>query len=194
MNEYNNERLSALIDGEQVNNHTDKLDRLINDRDMKDTWSRYHLIGDCLRDHIPEKISSHVSTKVSNTLRDEPTVLAPQATKRFSLKPITGFAIAASVAMVAVFSVQHNNEVNSSSNVTTIAANHINTAVLLPDSYSFLDTQVLPAAVKKSDTLYPVENQRLNNYLLNHNEYRSNGGMNGIPPYVRIVTIDSRGQ
>ncbi len=189
MSEFNNEQLSAFIDGEQDNVHTGTLDKLINDHCIKDTWSRYHLIGDCLRGHLPEKISNHVSTHVSNTLRDEPTVLTPQTTKRLYIKPIAGFAIAASVAMVAVFSVQRSNEINSS-DVPTIAAIQVNTTASQPQSFSFPDTHILPAAVKKSDTPESVANQRLNKYLMNHNEYRSNGSMNGILPYVRIVTIE----
>ena len=190
MSKYNNEQLSALIDGEHDGENTDIIDNIINDDDMKDTWSRYHLIGDCLRDHVPENISSDVSTQVSNTLRDEPTILIPHTHKRFNLKPIAGFAIAASVAMVAVFSVQRGNEINSSSDVPTIAANQINATVSQPQSFSFPEAQVLPAAVRKSDTPDSVANQRLNHYLMNHNEYRSNGGMNAILPYVRIVTVE----
>lgn len=192
MSEFNNEQLSALIDGEQDSDHTNTLDKLINDQGMKETWSRYHLIGDCLRGHLPDKITRHVSTQVSNTLRDEPTVLAPQTTKRFNIKPIAGFAIAASVAMVAVLVIQGGNDINSSPNVPAIAANEVKTTVSQPQSFSFPDTQFLPAAVKKSDTPDSVANQRLNNYLMNHNEYRSNGGVNAILPYVRIVTIESQ--
>ncbi len=189
MSEYNNEELSALIDGEYEGNNDKAIDELIHNQDMKDTWSRYHLIGDCLREHLPEKISNQVSTHVSNTLRNEPTVLAPQKTKQFNLKPLAGFAIAASVAMAAVFSVQNSNDVNSVSTTPTLAAN--NTA---PQSqtFSFSNPQVLPASVRKSDTPEEVANQRLNNYLMNHNEYRSNGSMNGILPYVRLVTIESQ--
>jgi len=127
MSEFNNEQLSALLDGEQDSDHTKILDKLINDQGMKDTWSRYHLIGDCLRGHLPEKISSHVSTQVSNALRDEPTILAPPTTKRFNIKPIAGFAIAASVAMVAVFGLQRGNEINSTSNSSAIATNDVKT-------------------------------------------------------------------
>ena len=192
MSKYNNEQLSALIDGEQDGGNTDIIDHIINDEGMKDTWSRYHLIGDCLRGHLPENISSDVFTQVSNTLRDEPTILAPHAHKRFNIKSIAGFAIAASVAMVAVFSVQRGNEINSSSNVPTIAANQINATVSQPQSFSFPEAQILPAAVKRSDTPESVANQRLNNYLMNHNEYRSNGSMNAILPYVRIVTFESQ--
>jgi sigma-E factor negative regulatory protein RseA len=183
----NNENLSALIDGEQDGEHI--LDNLIHDQDMKDTWSRYHLIGDCLRDNLPEKISNKVSTNVTQALLNEPTILAPKATNRFSIKPVAGFAIAASVAMVAVFSIQSGNEISSPVNgAPSIAA----TKVAQPETFTFPDPQVLPASVKKSDTPESIANQRLNNYLLNHNEYRSNGGVNPILPYVRMVTIESQ--
>lgn len=189
MSEYNNEELSALIDGEYEGNNDKVFNDLIHNQEMKETWSRYHLIGDCLREQLPEKISSQVSTYVSNTLRNEPTVLAPQKTKHFNLKPLAGFAIAASVAMAAVFSVQHSNEANTVSPAPALA---VNTTAPQAQTFSFPDAQVLPASVRKSDTPEEVANQRLNNYLMNHNEYRSNGSMNGILPYVRLVTIETQ--
>jgi len=189
MSEHNNEELSALVDGEYEGNSDKVFDDLIRHQEMRETWSRYHLIGDCLREQLPEQISSHVSTAVSNTLLNEPTVLAPKNTKRFNFKPLAGFAIAASVAMAAVFTVQNSNEVNS---VSTSPAVATNATAPQSQTFSFPNAQVLPASVRKSDTPEEVANQRLNNYLMNHNEYRSNGSMNGILPYVRLVTIESQ--
>jgi len=185
MNEVNKEQLSALIDGEHDNDHA--IDELIHNDDMKETWSRYHLIGDCLRDNLPEGISNQVYSEVSQTLRNEPTILAPQTTKRFNFKPLAGLAIAASVAMVAVFSIQSNNEV-----VPTINSGTPIAASSQPDSFEFSEPQVLPASVKMSDTPESIADQRLNNYLMNHNEYRSSNGMNSILPYVRMVTIETQ--
>ncbi|GJM05676.1 MAG: anti-sigma-E factor RseA [marine bacterium B5-7] len=189
MSEYNNEQLSALIDGEYEGNSNKAFDELIHSQEMKNTWSRYHLIGDCLREQLPEKVSAQISSRVSKALLDEPTILAPQKIKQFNLKPLAGFAIAASVAMAAVFTVQHSNETNSIPLAPSLADN---TTVPKAQTYSFPEAQVLPAAVKKSDTPKEFANQRLNNYLMNHNEYRSNGSMNGILPYVRLVTIESQ--
>lgn len=187
MNESTKEQLSAFIDGAVKDDHM--LDKLIHDEDMKETWSRYHLIGDCLRDNLPKNISHQVSLNVSNALRDEPTVLAPKP-KRFNIKPLAGFAIAASVAMVAVFSIQSGNDVVSPAiGTSTIAAVATTTPV---KTFSFPQAQLLPAAVKQSDTPESIANQRLNNYLMNHSEYRSNVGVNGILPYVRMVTIESQ--
>lgn len=186
MNESNKEQLSAFIDGEHETNHV--LDKLIHDEEMKQTWSRYHLIGDCLRDNMPEQISSRVSQNVSQILQNEPTVLAPTK-KRFDFKPLTGFAIAASVAMVAVFTIQTDNDVSSPSNIAPSIAN---VSPSQTEIFNFSQPQALPAAVTHSDTPESIANERLNNYLLNHNEYRSSAGMNGIMPYVRMVTIETQ--
>jgi negative regulator of sigma E activity len=187
MSESNKEQLSAFIDGEHGSEQT--LDRLIHDENMKETWSRYHLIGDCLRDNLPDNISKQVSTNVSKALRDEPTILAPSTTKQFNLKPLAGLAIAASVAMVAVFTIKSDNDTGSPViDAPTVAT----TAPIQTETFSFPNSQVLPAAVTKSDTPQSIANQRLNNYLMNHNEYRSNGGVNGVLPYVRMVTIESQ--
>ena len=186
MNDLNKEQISVLIDGEHENDHV--IDSLIHDDEMKQTWSNYHLIGDCLRDNIPEHISTQISANVRSALENEPTVLAPKR-KQFNLKPLAGFAIAASVALVAVLTIQTGNDVSSPLvNSSSIA----NVSPTQTESFNFAQPQALPAAVTHSDTPASVANQRLNNYLLNHNEYRSNAGMNSIMPYVRMVTIETQ--
>lgn len=191
MNKSNKEQLSAFIDGEHGTDNV--LDKLICDEEMKQTWSRYHLIGDCLRDNMPEQISNQISQNVSQALQNEPTVLAPKK-KSLDLKPLAGFAIAASVAMAAVFTIQTDNDVVSPLNNAPTVAN-ITPVQITPaqtETVNFSQPQALPAAVTHSDTPNSVANERLNNYLLNHNEYRSNAGMNGIMPHVRMVTIETQ--
>ena len=158
---------------------------------MKDTWTRYHLIGDCLRNHLPQQVSNHVAEKISEELKQEPTVLSPNKAAARNTKPLIGFAIAASVALVAILGIQRGNETNLNPGVP-VAVDQTNTSTPSASGFSFPETPVLPAAVTKSDTPESVANQRMNNYLMNYNEYRSSGGMNGIPPYVRIVTIETQ--
>ena len=183
MNESTKEQLSAFIDGEQNGEHL--LDKLTQDEEMKETWSRYHLIGDCLRDNLPDQISTHIPVNVKNALQHEPTILAPTK-KRFDIKPLVGMAIAASVAMVAVLTLQTGNE-NGAASIGSPTIANTDSQV---ESFNFSEPQILPAAVKQSDTPESIVNQRLNDYLMNHNGYRSNGGVNGIMPYVRMVTIE----
>ena len=183
MSDIKNEVISEMVDGEHIQDHM--LDHLINDREKQGIWYRYHLIGDCLRGNLSEPMIQNVSGKVKTSLDSEPVVLAPQRSKRLAIKPIAGFAIAASVAMVAVFSVQKGNETGLSAPASVVAANE-QTKTVSSSSFVFDNTQVLPVVAKQSDSLDEVANQRLNNYLVNHNEYRSNGSINGILPYVRI--------
>ena len=199
MNE-NIEQISALIDDEEYSDHI--LDSLIKDQEMQKTWSRYHLIGDCLRGNLPDRISVDVASRVTHSLKSEPTVLAPQKSNFSTIrKPLAGFAIAASVAMVAVLGIQTNKNDDSIPTLSAVGTNSVATTKPVmattptePQTFVFTEPQpqVLPAAVKKSDTPDAMMNQRMNNYLLNYNEYRSNAGMNGILPYVRIVTIESQ--
>ena len=59
MSESKFEKVSSLVD----NYHDDKrqsaelFEQLNNDNTLSDTWSRYHLIGDVLRDELPNNIS-----------------------------------------------------------------------------------------------------------------------------------------
>ncbi len=185
----NNQTISALMDDEH---DSLALDKLIQDEDMQNTWSRYHLIGDCLRDSLTEQVDVRMAERVSQALQNEPTVLAPSSKSSFNFKPLAGFAIAASVAMVAILGIQNSN--NNNGNVGVPAAPAIaNNETAIPaetiDTFRFGESQVLPASIK-SDTPATLSSQRMNGYLVNHNEYRSASGMTGIPPYVRIVTIE----
>ncbi len=195
MSESNNKLISALMDGEAEGNNDKLYDALLHDQMMRDTWSRYHLIADCLRNQAPYTISCQASSQVSRvvmqSLRTEPTVLAAHKTKRF-LKPMLGFALAASVAMVAVFSVHHSNKIDPMTATPVVVASATDNDSSRPQLSKRLETQVLPASASSTDAPETVANQRLNNYLMNHNQYRSNGSMNGILPYVRLVAIESQ--
>ncbi|MAS81482.1 MAG: hypothetical protein CMF45_02185 [Legionellales bacterium] len=190
MSEYNKEQLSSLIDGEYEGNNDKAFDNLMDNQEMIKTWSRYHLIGDCLREHLPERISSQVFTQVTNALINEPTVFAPKKVKKINLNPFVGFAVAASVAIVALFSIQNSNNNNLASNNDSFAANTAIPSEI--QTFSFSRTQLLPDNSRKLGSQEEVASQRLNNYLMNHNQYRSNGNMNGIFPYARLVTIESQ--
>ena len=101
MSDDKNEQLSALVDDELDHQTKSTIDKLIGNQELQDKWSRYNLIGDCLRGNLPEQISNNVASNVMQSLKDGPTILAPQKSSRSYIKPVAGFAIAATVAMVA---------------------------------------------------------------------------------------------
>jgi sigma-E factor negative regulatory protein RseA len=188
MNEQMREQISALVDDELTHESSPVIDSLLQDNESKEKWTRYHLIGDSLRDHIPEHIVD-ISTNVSQAIASEPTVLAPGKKKPSNLmKPVMGFAIAASVAAVAIFNVQQAKQfpetgqpVIAQSNIATSQPS-LATSIAAPQLVNQQKAQV-----------YQVRNvdPRLNRYLVNHNEYRANTGVSGMPPHVRMVANEA---
>ena len=111
MNEQKREQLSALVDDELTQEASSVIESLLEDNDAKQTWTRYHLIGDSLRGHLPGHIGD-ISGNVSQAIASEPTILAPKKKSSDLMKPVMGFAIAASVAAVAIFNVQQANQIS----------------------------------------------------------------------------------
>lgn len=183
-----NEQISALMDDDYDHQ---SLNQLLRDEELQHTWARYHLIGDCLRDNLPEQINTGLANRINSQLKSEPTVLAPSGKQNRNLKPLAGFAIAASVALIAVFGIRQNTDsVVPTSNQPVIAANQAVQPVSSGDTFTFTEPQVRPASIQ-TDTPASMASQRMSGYLVNHNQYRSSNGMHGSLPYVRIITIDT---
>ncbi len=171
MNDETRESISALADDE-LNDvaRTRLVDRMTEDRELRETWERYHLIRDCLTDAVPLQGADSLAARIQSKLEHEPVVLAHSKRRRRAgfLKPIAGAAIAASVAVLAVLGVQ---SLSTSTDASRAVTNH-------------------EVAGLRWDTQEPAVEQRLNSYLVNHSEYQGNG-MHGMLPYARIVGYDS---
>ena len=77
MNEQKREQLSALVDDELIHETSSAISTLLEDNEAKETWARYHLIGDSMRGHLPERIED-IADNVSQAIALQPTILAPQ--------------------------------------------------------------------------------------------------------------------
>ncbi len=104
-----NEQLSSLIDNENVESNS--LDALIHDKEQQSTFSRYHLIGDVMRNESAMNIdiSEQVMAEISQqpTLATVTAIIPAQPIKAESnvisfVKRFGQYAIAASVAGVVV--------------------------------------------------------------------------------------------
>ncbi|NQZ09177.1 MAG: anti-sigma factor [Algicola sp.] len=121
MQDDKKEWLSALVDS-----HADlkDLDQVINSDDNKDTWSRYHLMGDVMRGD-GDSIDVNLVNSIEAAIAQEPTIITLAAHRslrqRFVESPLVQksshyigrsaqFAIAASVALVSVMGVQQYQE------------------------------------------------------------------------------------
>ncbi|MBT8046971.1 MAG: sigma-E factor negative regulatory protein [Xanthomonadales bacterium] len=107
MSKETREHLSALVDGE-ISRETSRflVKRLGTDDELRSTWTRYHLVRDCLRHQDGSIAGDDLSARVSSALENEK--IARPAVRRMParwLKPAAGLAIAASVALMAIVAV-----------------------------------------------------------------------------------------
>jgi sigma-E factor negative regulatory protein RseA len=178
------EQLSTLVDDELANQDA-VLEQVAADPELKARWTRYHLIRDVVTGHIPEEQPlGDIASRVSQALENEPAILAPVHKRKrapkipFIMKQVGGLAIAATVSAVAVITVQQTQE-ETSTTPTEIAAVQSQPQAKPSAQVRYVsDTSGLDTAVQS----------KLSGYLVNHNEYSVSANMQGVLPYMRIVS------
>ena len=171
------EHLSSLMDGE-LSRETGLFmtRRLSSDEALCDTWERYHLIRDCIRQPGSKQVVTGLRAKISASLDvvDSP-VKSSWQNQRW-LKPVSGLAIAASVALMAiVVTAPQPAEVPGTSDpVISAAANQ-----------PFVSPNTLPLVPASQAVSY--NSNRLNAYLLRHNQMARTAGRQGFVSFVPIV-------
>jgi sigma-E factor negative regulatory protein RseA len=166
------EQLSALVDDELTGSeHAMLFRRIESDDQLYQRLSRYQLISDALQNHLPERVDPAFSLRVQGMLRSEPAQSGYYSRLAALAKPVAGLAVAASVAVMAVMSIQSaRQETASPADVVAVSA---------PPAGDYLRVSDEPGA--------PSADRKLDMYLVNHNEYAVNRGMQGMLPYMRIV-------
>ena len=201
MTEKLTEQLSALMDNECTEHERAlALRRLGKEIELLACWQRYHLISDAVKGNMPSIVTPDFSIRMSKLIAAEAPLSESQTKvqidrhKRSSsarpawLKPVAGFAVAASVTGVALLGLR------------------------VLDSVSIEGTQLVqqtmqPASLKESTPAAPTESalkiaatpsteqdqkvEKLNAYLANHNELATLNGINGVMPYVRMVNYQA---
>lgn len=177
MAEERKEWISALADGELQDGQLDRaLEVLRNNRGMQASWSRYHLIRDCLHSNLEEHVAPDLHQRIAAAIEQEPVLLAPQRRTRPWLRHAAGLAVAASVTGVAVLGIQRSDAPEELGAPAATMAE-----VMQPQNIVRMQEPALAANTA------PQGNEKLAPYLVNHNEYSVSSGMHGMLPYVRIV-------
>jgi sigma-E factor negative regulatory protein RseA len=173
------------MDGEMSRNSGMFLTRrLASDEALCDTWERYHLIRDCIRQPGSRHFVTGMSARLNASLDAEqvPSVSAWRSNRW--LKPASGLAIAASVALLAI----------------VVTAPQPGTApgdAVLSESTAqpFVSPNILPLApVSQPASFTPSrksEADRLNAYLLRHNQMAGTTGRQGFVSFVPIVATQA---
>lgn len=89
MSEIKSESISSLVDNyspatdDSVSAHL--VDNMLKDEHLSNTWHNYHLIGDVLRDELPQSLQLDLSKTISDAIAQEATILSPNSsTQAFS--------------------------------------------------------------------------------------------------------------
>lgn len=89
MSEIKSESISSLVDNyspstdDSVSAHL--VDNMLKDEHLSSTWQNYHLIGDVLRDEVPQSLQLDLSKTISAAIAQEATILSPNSsTQNFS--------------------------------------------------------------------------------------------------------------
>jgi sigma-E factor negative regulatory protein RseA len=172
------------------------LEELASQNELSETWDRYHLIGDVMRDDIPQALQLDLSAQIASAIESEPTVLAPpkvsksasasvkttnqkvgQVNKGFKakvvqlIKPLGQIAIAASAAGIMLLGVQQNTANNDGPNSGQVIPSQVVQTVPLagyanPVSFNYQQ----PASRQSQKQAYVEQQRRFQSLLSDHHQ------------------------
>jgi sigma-E factor negative regulatory protein RseA len=157
-----NERVSVLMDGElDDKSAAAAIQSLANEREARDAWRTYHMVGDLMRGSAP--LSEGFAARIAWKLGEQPTVLAPGRIRPEPRRWFTASAVAASFAAVAL----------------------VGWLAFAPQPL------VAPAPIAELKPEAPVMvpmPTAANDYLLAHQGFSPRVSLQGMAPYVRTVS------
>jgi sigma-E factor negative regulatory protein RseA len=169
-----NEKLSAFLDNELSEIEERRLlNELAADKEQRAAWERYHLIRASLRGELEAVAPASLSGRISDAIAQQEVPRRDRRARVTWRKAAGGFAIAASVATVALLSLQ-GPTLQTANNETPTAPVVDVAKVAGPDKTGQLPTNPLNA------------------YLVEHNEFAPTAGVSGLLPYVRTVNDSGR--
>ncbi len=212
MNEHN-EKLSALMDDFQATDDEQiALNALLADINQRNTLSRYQLMGDILRNDAPDQIRKGFAADVMSQIAQEP-LLKTSSNKKLTnaadssslwswlFKPVAGLAVAAAVAVVTISTFQSTQFKDSqpdqvaNADASSAKVERLAQIPVIQNNAQLVSTTA-PARklvngmnwkIKRNE---PAMQNKLNIYLINHNEYSNS--MSGIIPQARVVGFDDQ--
>jgi sigma-E factor negative regulatory protein RseA len=171
------EKLSAFMDGELNDAEAAEVyQQLQHDDELKASWSRFHLIRDALKYEVSGLKNDELASRVSAALEDEPVVMAPKRRRgqvhQFT-RHVASFAVAASLTAVAILGIQQYTSTPETSEFQVASKVEKQQWKRVSGTHWSLNQ--------------PEVEDRLNAYLVKHNEYASGNTSGSMLPYVTIV-------
>ena len=166
MNDTIRMQISAFIDGELPENESELLlRRLSQDAELRRVVARYMEIGRTMRHDVDVPKMGQLRHRIAEELGAEPHVdeVASKPLSNRYVKPLAGIAVAASVAVLAIFGLQQSN---------------------VPGEVPVADAEVVPAYTA------PPADSRLDEMFRLHDNTFSNAGSNAILDQLDTMEIN----
>jgi sigma-E factor negative regulatory protein RseA len=177
MTESNRETLSCLMDGELDRDaQVFLLRRLAGDPEMTATWRRYHLVRSCMHQEMAS--GQCIAERVSEAIASED-VPTRESSLPSWMRPVAGAAIAAGVALFAIVGINSSLLDQGQPDAVVEQPGFVSQPTSLDRTFS---QQAVPVSFNE---VSPADRQRINTYVLRHNQ--AVGG-SGFVSYVPIVT------
>lgn len=183
MNDALKMQISAFVDGELPENESELLlRRLSQDAALRSQAGQYLQIGRLIRREREVPGMNELRNRIATALGEQPieTPAKPEPSSRRLLKPAAGFAIAASVAVLALVGLRQAELPDASGTIESDAVAS-GTPAGPTDGY----TEPLP-----ENALSSRPSDMLTQYYLSHGATSADLGANGI--LTRLVTLELR--
>lgn len=181
------QQISSMVDDELSPQEQELLmSRIQRDPALRQQWARYQMIGDVMRRQRVMHENDFIVSQVAQAISGEPSYQVKHKSSFLPsvLKPVLGLAVAASVAMVSIVLVRDMVSQEKGYDAPVMARMD---PVPLP-STAYVQVSSRP----NMDVIRLQQNNRLNQYLVNHSEYASSNRVRGMLPYVRVVASDGK--
>lgn len=176
------EQVSALFDGGVDADGADPVFRsLLSEGEMRAQWRAYGLIGDALRGE--DNLDRDLTESIMLRLADEPTVLAPSRSLPARRWSRSLMPIAASIFGLAVVGVVAQSLRQSGNEELNVASAPMVQKVA-----------VLPVSAKVPPEVQRARDEAIQAYLVAHQGFSPSSGMQGVAPYVRMVSEEGLGE
>jgi sigma-E factor negative regulatory protein RseA len=168
MSEQIREQVSAFLDGELPGSETELLlKRLTRDPELRQSFGRYALIGETLRGGSSASLSLTFASRVNRAIDGElaaPPQPAARARPFRWWRPITGTAVAAGVAAVAVVALQQRAVAPGLPAAPRVTVQSARLVTVPKEGFSY----TVPTAAVAPVMMAPA---RLTNYVFAHSKY-----------------------
>ena len=186
MTDDSKEHLSQLMDGE-IGGETGRfiLRRLEASGELRETWARYHLIRDCMRYQDRAFAGVKLSARVNEAIAiaaDELEGASRRSAAFRWIRPVSGLAVAATVALMAVVAVAPNIQ-DSDGTSAELATAESATPFTSPNILTRGPVSRQVSLNGGNDTAA----RKMNSYLLRHYQVAGSSGGNGFVSFVPIV-------